>query len=92
VKVACREDVLQGKLWAYSDPNRRSKRKKDELDLIRLAEAYPELKNANHGNHSAVVANSDVRPPPQSLPSPHPISPPTNNIRHAPPENAIRPC
>jgi hypothetical protein len=46
VKVACREDVAQGKLWAYSDPQRRlSKRKKDELDLIRLAEAYPELKS-----------------------------------------------
>ena len=45
VKVACREDVTQGKLWAYGDPGRRlSKRKKDELDLIRLAEAYPELK------------------------------------------------
>jgi hypothetical protein len=46
VRVACREDVTQGKLWAYSDPERRlSKRKKDELDLIRLAEAYPELKS-----------------------------------------------
>jgi hypothetical protein len=46
VKVACREDVAQGKLWAYGDPQRRlSKRKKDELDLIRLAEAYPELKS-----------------------------------------------
>jgi hypothetical protein len=45
VSVACREDVTQGKLWAYGDPKRRlSKRKKDELDLIRLAEAYPELK------------------------------------------------
>lgn len=45
VKVACLEDVARGKLWAYSDPSRRlSKRKKDELDLIRLAEAYPELK------------------------------------------------
>ena len=33
------------RLWAYSDPQRRlSKRKKDELDLIRLAEMYPELK------------------------------------------------
>ena len=43
-KVACLEDVTQGKLWAYSDPSRRlSKRKKDELDLIRLAERYPEL-------------------------------------------------
>jgi hypothetical protein len=45
VKVACRQDVTQGKLWAYGDPHRRlSKLKKDELDLIRLAEAYPELK------------------------------------------------
>ncbi len=50
VKVACREDVTQGKLWAYGDPHRRlSKRKKDELDLIRLAEAYPELKSLYPG-------------------------------------------
>jgi hypothetical protein len=46
VKVANLEDVVQGKLWAYADPQRRlSKRKKDELDLIRLAEAYPTLKS-----------------------------------------------
>lgn len=46
VRVACLEDVTRGKLWAYTDPRRRlSKRKKDELDLIRLAEAYPELKS-----------------------------------------------
>jgi hypothetical protein len=45
VRVACLEDVTQGKLWAWSDPRRRlSKRKKDELDLIRLAEAFPALK------------------------------------------------
>jgi hypothetical protein len=45
VKVACLEDVAQGKLWAFADPSRRlTKRKKDELDLIRLAEAYPHLK------------------------------------------------
>jgi hypothetical protein len=44
-RIACLEDVARGKLWAYGDPRRRlSKRKKDELDLIRLAEAYPELK------------------------------------------------
>lgn len=43
--VASLADVFQGKLWAYSDPQRRlSKRKKDELDLLRLAEAYPELR------------------------------------------------
>ena len=45
VRIATIEDVTQGKLWAYSDPLRRfSKRKKDELDLIRLAEAHPHLK------------------------------------------------
>jgi hypothetical protein len=45
VRVACLEDVTRGKLWAYGDPKRRlSKRKKDELDLIRLAEANPELR------------------------------------------------
>jgi hypothetical protein len=45
VRVACLKDVTQGKLWAYGDPRRRlSKRKKDELDLIRLAEAWPELR------------------------------------------------
>lgn len=46
VKIACLEDVTQGKLWAYGDPRRRlSKRKKDELDLIRLAEAHPKLQS-----------------------------------------------
>jgi hypothetical protein len=46
VRIACLEDVTRGKLWAYGDPCRRlSKRKKDELGLIRLAEAHPELKS-----------------------------------------------
>lgn len=46
VRVACLEDVTRGKLWAYGAPRRRlSKRKKDELDLIRLGEAYPDLKS-----------------------------------------------
>jgi len=46
LRVACLEDITRGKLWAYSDPHRRlSKRQKDELDLIRLAEAYPELRS-----------------------------------------------
>lgn len=45
VRVACLDDIVQGKLWAYADPERRlTKRKKDELDLIRLAEAYPYLR------------------------------------------------
>lgn len=44
-RIACLEDIVHGKLWVYSDPQRRlSKRKKDELDLIRLAERYPELR------------------------------------------------
>ena len=43
--VAVLEDLVQGKLWAYSDPERRlTKRKKDELDLLRLAEKFPYLK------------------------------------------------
>ncbi len=46
VRVAALEDVVQGKLWAYADPQRRlSKRKKDELDLLRLAEAYPAVRS-----------------------------------------------
>ena len=45
VRVACLEDTTQGTLWAYGDPKRRfSKRKKDELDLIRLAESWPKLR------------------------------------------------
>ncbi len=45
VRVARLEDIVQGRLWAYADPQRRlTKRKKDELDLLRLAEAYPHLR------------------------------------------------
>lgn len=45
VPVAKLEDVIQGKIWAWQDPDRRlSKRKKDELDLIRIAEAHPQLR------------------------------------------------
>jgi len=44
-RVACLEDVAQGKLWAYAHTTRTgAKRKKDELDLIRLVTAYPRLK------------------------------------------------
>jgi hypothetical protein len=44
VPVASLEDIIRGKVWAWQDATRRlSKRKKDELDLIRIAEAYPEL-------------------------------------------------
>jgi hypothetical protein len=45
VPVADMKDIVEGKIWAWSDPQRRlSKRKKDELDLIRLGERYPELR------------------------------------------------
>ncbi len=45
MKVAALEDVLQGKVWAYSDPSRRqSKRQKDLADIFRLVESYPHLR------------------------------------------------
>jgi len=43
--VASVEDVLQGKIWAYSDETRRkSKRQKDLADILRLVETHPRLK------------------------------------------------
>jgi hypothetical protein len=43
--VARVEDVLQGKIWAASDPGRRgSKRQKDLADIARLVEAHPHLR------------------------------------------------
>lgn len=43
--VASIEDVLQGKIWAVSHPDRRStKRRKDLLDIERLLESYPALR------------------------------------------------
>jgi len=45
VPVASLENIVRGKVWAWSDPKRRlSKRKKDELDLIRIAEKYSALR------------------------------------------------
>lgn len=44
LRVASLPDLVQAKIWAWSDPQRRlSKRKKDELDLIRVAEKYPQF-------------------------------------------------
>ena len=44
MKVASIEDVLQGKIWAYLDEQRRkSKRQKDLADIIRLTEEDPSL-------------------------------------------------
>jgi hypothetical protein len=44
--VAAPEDVLQGKLWAAMDPERRaSKRQKDLADIARLLEVFPNLRD-----------------------------------------------
>src|SRR5438270_1598066 len=46
VPVADLKDIVQGKVWAWSDEARRpTKRKKDELDLMRIAEAHPQLRH-----------------------------------------------
>jgi hypothetical protein len=43
--VACIEDVLQGKVWAVMDSERRgSKRQKDLADISRILEANPALR------------------------------------------------
>ena len=45
VPVANLENIIRGKVWAWQDERRRStKRKKDELDLMRIAEAHPETR------------------------------------------------
>ncbi|MDI6783550.1 MAG: nucleotidyl transferase AbiEii/AbiGii toxin family protein, partial [bacterium] len=45
MQVAALEDILQGKLWAYADEQRRkSKRQKDLADVYRLIEKYPKLR------------------------------------------------
>ena len=44
MKVASVEDVLQGKIWAYSDEQpRKSKRQKDLADIARFIEVNPTL-------------------------------------------------
>lgn len=44
MKVASLEDLLMGKIWAYSDEERRkSKRQKDLADIMRLVETHPHL-------------------------------------------------
>jgi len=43
--VASLDDLLQGKIWAATDPERRpTKRQKDLLDIARLIEKYPRLR------------------------------------------------
>jgi len=46
MKVGALEDLLNGKVWAYSDEERRkSKRQKDLADIMRLVESHPHLKD-----------------------------------------------
>jgi hypothetical protein len=45
VPVASLESLIRGKIWAWQDERRRpTKRKKDELDLMRILESYPETR------------------------------------------------
>lgn len=47
VPTASLGDVIRGKIWAWSDEKRRAtKRKKDELDLMRILEVYPETRDS----------------------------------------------
>jgi hypothetical protein len=44
MQVAKIEDVIKGKIWAYSDKQRRmSKRQKDLADILRLVETHSDL-------------------------------------------------
>ncbi|MFQ5640377.1 MAG: nucleotidyl transferase AbiEii/AbiGii toxin family protein, partial [bacterium] len=46
MRVASLGDVVTGKVWAYSDKQRRgSKRQKDLADIMRIIESFPELKS-----------------------------------------------
>ena len=43
--VASLSNIIRGKIWAWSDSQRRpTKRKKDELDLMRILESYPDTR------------------------------------------------
>lgn len=49
--VAAVEDVLQGKIWAVTDLDRRpSKRQKDLADIARLLEKFPSLRDRVPGD------------------------------------------
>ena len=45
MQVASLGDILIGKIWAYSDRQRRaSKRQKDLADIMRIVESFPQLR------------------------------------------------
>lgn len=61
VPVASLENITRGKVWAWQDSARRlSKRKKDELDLVRIAEAYPEARALIPGEIVAQLGESST--------------------------------
>lgn len=46
VPVASLINIVRGKIWAWNDESRRpTKRKKDELDLMRILETHPEMRD-----------------------------------------------
>jgi hypothetical protein len=56
MKVAALEDLLKGKIWAYSDEERRkSKRQKDLADIMRLIETHSYLYNLLPGNIKRMI-------------------------------------
>ena len=56
MKAASIEDVLKGKIWAYSDKERRkSKRQKDLADILRLVETHPTLLNLIPNEIRAII-------------------------------------
>ncbi len=60
VPIANLPDLTQGKVWAWIDRSRRlSKHKKDELDLIRIAETYPEVRRMMPDEILAQLENAD---------------------------------
>jgi hypothetical protein len=56
MKVAALEDLLKGKVWAYSDEERRkSKRQKDLADIMRLVETHPHLFDLIPDNIKSII-------------------------------------
>jgi hypothetical protein len=50
VPVGSLQNITRGKIWAWQDKTRRpTKRKKDELDLMRILETYPEMRDLMPG-------------------------------------------
>lgn len=60
VPIASLSDLIQGKIWAWSDPHRPlSKHMKDELDLVRIGEKFPALRNLLPDSIQARIESDD---------------------------------